>query len=57
VRGIETRPVAALPFSALAQQRPFCVRSPDEREIAVVRLVGATADGPVTIVVDQYRRG
>ncbi|MFE5490157.1 serine/threonine-protein kinase [Streptomyces virginiae] len=56
VRGIETRPAAALPFGALAKERPFCVRSPDRGEIAIVRLVEAAADGSVTIVVDQYRR-
>ncbi|MFG2620797.1 serine/threonine-protein kinase [Streptomyces sp. NPDC048507] len=56
VRGIETRPAAALSFAALAKERPFCVRSPDRNEVALVRLVGVTADGAVTIVVDQYRR-
>lgn len=56
VHGIETRPAATLPFSVLAKARPFCVRSPDRSEIAIVRLVAAAADGSVTIVVDQYRR-
>ncbi|MDH6539760.1 serine/threonine-protein kinase [Streptomyces sp. SPB4] len=56
VRGIEAKPVAALPFEALADQRPFCVRSPDRSKVAIVRLVSATADGAVTIVVDQYLR-
>ncbi|MFZ3474511.1 serine/threonine-protein kinase [Streptomyces sp. 4.24] len=56
VRGIETRPAAALPFENLAKGRPFCVRSPDRSEIAIVRLVEASAEGPVTIVADQYRR-
>ncbi|MFH9800325.1 serine/threonine-protein kinase [Streptomyces virginiae] len=56
VRGIETRPAAALPFGALGKERPFCVRSPDRGEIAIVRLVEAGADGSVTIVADQYRR-
>ncbi|KOV13752.1 hypothetical protein ADK91_08615, partial [Streptomyces sp. XY511] len=56
VRGIETRPAAALPFDVLAKERPFCVRSPDRGEIAIVRLVEAAADGSVTIVADQYRR-
>ncbi|MCX5192854.1 serine/threonine protein kinase [Streptomyces sp. NBC_00249] len=57
VRGIETRPAATLPFTALSKARPFCVRSPDRSEIAIVRLAEAAADGSVTIVVDQYRRG
>ncbi|WP_327417781.1 hypothetical protein [Streptomyces sp. NBC_01233] len=56
VRGIESRPAATLPFGALANARPFCVRSPDRNEIAIVRLVAAPADGSVTIAVDQYRR-
>ncbi|MET9610906.1 serine/threonine-protein kinase [Streptomyces sp. NPDC006512] len=56
VHGIETRPAAVLPFDALANARPFCVRSPDRSEIAIVRLAGTAADGSVTIVVDQYRR-
>ncbi|MFI8453263.1 serine/threonine-protein kinase [Streptomyces erythrochromogenes] len=56
VRGIETRPASALPFGTLAEARPFCVRSPDRGDIAIVRLVEASADGSVTIVADQYRR-
>ncbi|MFG2875455.1 serine/threonine-protein kinase [Streptomyces sp. NPDC048337] len=56
VHGIETRPAAALPFNALAHARPFCVRSPDRNDIAIVRLVEAAAGGSVTIAVDQYRR-
>ncbi|MFD7032187.1 serine/threonine-protein kinase [Streptomyces sp. NPDC059917] len=56
VRGIDTRPVSALPFGALTRARPFCVRSPDRTEIAIVRLVEAAPGGSVTIVVDQYRR-
>ncbi|MFF4647931.1 hypothetical protein [Streptomyces sp. NPDC001389] len=54
LQGIGTKPVIALPFSALAGERPFCVRSPDRRELAVVRLRKAAASGSVTIVVDQY---
>ncbi|MFF3672655.1 protein kinase [Streptomyces sp. NPDC002120] len=57
VRGIESRPAAALPFGTLAKARPFCVRSPDRSGIAIVRLVAAPADGSVTIAVDQYRQG
>ncbi|MFH7599363.1 serine/threonine-protein kinase [Streptomyces racemochromogenes] len=57
LHGIETKPVTTLPFTALAGERPFCVRSPDRRELAVVRLRRAAAAGPVTIVVDQYHLG
>ncbi|MFD3940099.1 hypothetical protein ACFWSF_37365 [Streptomyces sp. NPDC058611] len=56
MRGIETRPSATLPFAALAKARPFCVRSPDRSEVAIVRLVEAAADGSVTITADQFRR-
>ncbi|WP_279345532.1 serine/threonine-protein kinase [Streptomyces sp. AP-93] len=56
LQGIETRPAAALPFAALAKTRPFCVRSPDGSEIAIVRLVEAPDDDSATILVDQYRR-
>ncbi|MGW1777133.1 serine/threonine-protein kinase [Streptomyces sp. NPDC002104] len=57
LRGIETRPAAGLPLTALAKARPFCVRSPDRSEVAIVRLVEAPDDESVTILVDQYRRG
>ncbi|MGW6706342.1 serine/threonine-protein kinase [Streptomyces sp. NPDC054956] len=56
VHGIGIRPATALPLTTPAKARPFCVRSPDRAEIAIVRLVEAAADGPVTVVVDQYRR-
>ncbi|MFE4257607.1 serine/threonine-protein kinase [Streptomyces sp. NPDC056883] len=56
LQGIETRPAPALPFAALAKDRPFCVRSPDRSQIAIARLAEAPADGSVTILVDQYRR-
>ncbi|WP_327302611.1 protein kinase [Streptomyces sp. NBC_01298] len=56
LRGIETRPAAGLPLAALAKARPFCVRSPDRSEVAIVRLVEAPADDSATILVDQYRR-
>ncbi|MFB7253414.1 serine/threonine-protein kinase [Streptomyces nojiriensis] len=55
-RGVETRPVTALPFKTLAKERPFCVRSPDQREVAIVRLVEATSAGSVTIAVEQFRK-
>ncbi|MFD9478945.1 serine/threonine-protein kinase [Streptomyces nojiriensis] len=54
-RGIETRPVTTLPFKTLTNERPFCVRSPDQREVAIVRLVEATSAGAVTIAVDHFR--
>ncbi|MFJ5645097.1 hypothetical protein [Streptomyces sp. NPDC093223] len=57
VRGIETEPVTTLPFDELADERPFCVRSPDGRSVVIVRLVDAGADGgPVTVAVSRHDR-
>ncbi|MFG3527467.1 serine/threonine-protein kinase [Streptomyces sp. NPDC047917] len=57
VRGIETQPVTALPFTELADEWPFCLRSADQKEIVIARLVEAAPDGgSVTVVVDHYRR-
>lgn len=56
-RGLATEPVTDLPFEDLADERPFCVRGPDRREMAIVRLVHAEADeGPVTVVLSRYTR-
>ncbi|MFE7331896.1 serine/threonine-protein kinase [Streptomyces sp. NPDC057565] len=56
IRGIETQPVTALPFSALGDEQPFCVRSADRKNIAIVRLVQAATDSDaVTVAVDHYR--
>ncbi|MFE4257297.1 serine/threonine-protein kinase [Streptomyces sp. NPDC056883] len=58
VLGIDTQPVTALAFSDLAGERPFCVRSPDGQDIAIVWLITAQADGgPVTVAIDHYRSG
>ncbi|WP_455358164.1 serine/threonine-protein kinase [Streptomyces sp. SYSU K21746] len=57
VRGIDTQPVTALAFADLADERPFCVRSSDGQDIAIVWLIAAEADGgPVTAAIDHYRR-
>ncbi|MER6387167.1 serine/threonine-protein kinase [Streptomyces sp. NPDC001523] len=57
VRGIESRPVTALPFSALGAGRSFCVRARDGRDIAVVNVLATSTDGgPVTVSLDHYRR-
>ncbi|MFD0341169.1 serine/threonine-protein kinase [Streptomyces sp. NPDC127117] len=56
VRGMETEPVTSLPFDELADERPFCLRSPDEKSIVIVRLVEAAPDeGPVTVVMSRRR--
>ncbi|MCB5164098.1 serine/threonine protein kinase [Streptomyces bambusae] len=58
VRGIETEPVTVLAVDELADERPFCVRSPDGRDLAVVRLLETEPDGgAVTVLVDRYRWG
>ncbi|MFF2502614.1 serine/threonine-protein kinase [Streptomyces sp. NPDC058067] len=55
VRGIETEPVTTLPLDDLADERPFCVRSPDEKSIVIVRLIEADPDeGPVTVVISRH---
>ncbi|WP_406864764.1 serine/threonine-protein kinase [Streptomyces sp. HUAS MG47] len=57
VRGIETQPVTGLPFAALADEVPFCVRSADQKEIVIARLVEVAAEGAsVTIVLDRHHR-
>ncbi|MGM9443540.1 serine/threonine-protein kinase [Streptomyces murinus] len=56
IQGIETQPVTALPFDDLGDEQPFCIRSADRRNIAIVRLVeGPTDSGAVTVAVDHYR--
>ncbi|MFD7572790.1 protein kinase [Streptomyces sp. NPDC059810] len=57
VRGIESEPVTTLPFAELADERPFCVRSADQKEIVIARLVeGVEGGGSVTVVLDHHRR-
>lgn len=57
VRGIETQPVAALPFAELADERPFCVRSADQKDLVIVRLLEVASDGgAVTVSVDRHHR-
>ncbi|MFJ8013699.1 serine/threonine-protein kinase [Streptomyces sp. NPDC096339] len=57
VRGVETQPVTTIAFSALSGGRPFCIRSADQKEIAVVRLVSAApGGGPVTVEVSHHRK-
>ncbi|WP_121829916.1 serine/threonine-protein kinase [Streptomyces sp. S1] len=56
VRGIETGPVTRVAYADLADERPFCVRSPDGLDLVVVRLVEARPDGPVTASFARYHR-
>ncbi|NED01064.1 protein kinase [Streptomyces sp. SID6648] len=59
-RGIETEPVTELLLDDLADERPFCVRSPDGEELVIARLVHAEVEeegGPATVVLSRYTRG
>ncbi|QNS08197.1 hypothetical protein [Streptomyces xanthii] len=58
VRGIEREPVTELPYDELADERPFCVRSPDGKNLVIVRLIEAVpGEGPVTVVMSRHREG
>ncbi|MFE2874284.1 serine/threonine-protein kinase [Streptomyces roseus] len=57
VRGIDSRPVTALPFATLRAGRAFCVRGHDGRDVGIVTVLTAgPGEGPVTVSVDYYRR-
>ncbi|MFD5467502.1 serine/threonine-protein kinase [Kitasatospora sp. NPDC127059] len=56
LKGVETQPTSALPFTTLRADRTFCVRSHGAQDIAVIRiLTTATNDGPVKVSVTYYR--
>ncbi|MGW2743624.1 hypothetical protein [Streptomyces sp. NPDC001450] len=56
VRGIDTEPVVQIAFADPADERAFCVRSPEGQDIVIVRLTEARAGGgPVTAVIEHYR--
>ncbi|MFB7617849.1 serine/threonine-protein kinase [Kitasatospora sp. NPDC056181] len=56
LKGLAGRPAARVPFSAV-ERGAFCLRSPDGRNVAVVRVLStADADRPVRVSVDHYRR-
>ncbi|WP_188309008.1 hypothetical protein [Streptomyces sp. CBMA123] len=57
LKGIETQPTSALPFTTLRADRSFCVRASGGQDVAVVRtLATATTDGPVRVSITYYRR-
>ncbi|MFE2208954.1 serine/threonine-protein kinase [Streptomyces rubiginosohelvolus] len=59
-RGIGTEPVTELLLDDLADERPFCLRSPDGEELVIVRLVDPGTeedDGSATVVLSRYTRG
>ncbi|WP_274917968.1 serine/threonine-protein kinase [Streptomyces sp. WZ-12] len=54
--GIDNNPVTSLKFSEVEDQHPFCVRSANGRDIAIVRLVEAVpGGGSVTVSLSHYR--
>ncbi|MEU5218237.1 serine/threonine-protein kinase [Streptomyces sp. NPDC020807] len=56
VKGVETEPVTSVAFADVADERPFCLRSADGKELVVVHLVEARPDGgAVTAVFTHYR--
>ncbi|MFK0049254.1 serine/threonine-protein kinase [Streptomyces sp. NPDC090741] len=57
LKGIESQPVTALPFTALHAGRAFCVRAQDGRDVGIVTVLTASpGEGPVKVSVDYYRR-
>ncbi|MFD7835060.1 serine/threonine-protein kinase [Streptomyces sp. NPDC059761] len=57
LKGIESQPVTALPFTALHAGRAFCVRAQDGRDVGIVSVLTASpGEGPVKVSVDYYRR-
>ncbi|MFF4994571.1 hypothetical protein [Streptomyces sp. NPDC000656] len=56
-KGIESRPVTALPFTTPCAGRAFCVRARDGRDVGIVSVLTAVpGEGPVKVSVDDYRR-
>ncbi|MFI5670655.1 serine/threonine-protein kinase [Streptomyces sp. NPDC051704] len=57
LKGIESQPVTALPFTTLRAGRAFCVRAEGGRDVGIVRVLTAgPGEGPVKVSVDYYRR-
>ncbi|MEV6579773.1 serine/threonine-protein kinase [Streptomyces sp. NPDC051582] len=57
LKGIDGRPVTALPFATLRAGRTFCVRDRDGRDVGIVTVLTAgPGEGPVKVSVDYYRR-
>ncbi|MFJ8039227.1 serine/threonine-protein kinase [Kitasatospora sp. NPDC096147] len=57
IAGLDARPVSAVPLGEVRDGRPFCLRSRDDQDLAVVRVTEAAPDdGPLTVTVSTYRR-
>ncbi|MFF7588050.1 protein kinase [Kitasatospora purpeofusca] len=52
---IDRQPTTALDFSDLPPGRAFCVRSRSTHDVAIVRVVSVTGNGPVKVSMDRYR--
>ncbi|MFE2547010.1 protein kinase [Streptomyces sp. NPDC059355] len=57
LKGIESQPVTALPFTTLRAGRAFCVRAQDGRDVGIVTVLTAVpGDGPLKVSVEYHRR-
>ncbi|MFG3056253.1 serine/threonine-protein kinase [Kitasatospora sp. NPDC048239] len=52
---IDLRPAMALGFADLPAGRAFCVRSSSTHDLAIVRVMTVTDNGPVKVSMDYYR--
>ncbi|WP_405362866.1 serine/threonine-protein kinase [Kitasatospora sp. NBC_00085] len=52
---IDRQPATALGFGDLPAGRAFCLRARSTHDIAIVRVVSVTANGPVKISMDHFR--
>ncbi|WP_330294588.1 serine/threonine-protein kinase [Streptomyces sp. NBC_00503] len=57
LKGIESQPVTALPFTTLKAGRSFCVRAQDSRDVGILTVITTgSGEGPVKVSVDYYHR-
>ncbi|MEV0415851.1 serine/threonine-protein kinase [Streptomyces sp. NPDC050448] len=57
LKGLDTQPTSALPFTTLRAGRSFCVRAYGGRDIAIIRILNNPSDdGPVKLSVTYYHR-
>ncbi|WP_225829741.1 serine/threonine-protein kinase [Streptomyces sp. NK08204] len=56
LKGIDTQPSSALPFTTVRAGRSFCVRYPGGQDIAIIRTsTNGSNDGPVKVSITSYR--
>ncbi|MFE5768108.1 serine/threonine-protein kinase [Streptomyces sp. NPDC056485] len=57
LKGVDSQPVTALPFTTLRAGRAFCVRAEGGQDVGIVTVLGpGPGEGPVKVSVDYYRR-